>query len=202
MAKNLAQNGPEHVKDLPPVRVWNRTRSKAEKLLELVGADKASIAESPEEIALKCDIIVVNLASDDVVRKIYTRFSDALRVRLAEPPLLSSVLICSLPGSPPRQEQNLRRNQHSMWFVHTFQQRSHALLDIPLPGWRARPAAFIVPSHPPDHLPCSWEPSRCRQVPVVAHHERRLPIEEGSRQSICACRGKEGHRPGRRSREG
>lgn len=91
MAKNLAQNGPEHVKDLPPVKVWNRTRSKAEKLLELVGADKASIAESPEEIALKCDIIVVNLASDDVVRKIYNRFSDALKVRtIVSFPLLSA----------------------------------------------------------------------------------------------------------------
>jgi 3-hydroxyisobutyrate dehydrogenase-like beta-hydroxyacid dehydrogenase len=48
--------------------------------LELVGADKASIAASPEDIALQCDIIVVNLSSDDVVRKIYTRFNEALKV--------------------------------------------------------------------------------------------------------------------------
>jgi 3-hydroxyisobutyrate dehydrogenase-like beta-hydroxyacid dehydrogenase len=82
MAKNLAQNGPEHVKGLPPVKVWNRTQSKSEKLLELVGADKASIAASPEEIALQCDIIVVNLSNDDVVRKIYTRFNEALKVSI------------------------------------------------------------------------------------------------------------------------
>lgn len=113
MAKNLAQNGPEHIKGLPPVKVWNRTRSKAEKLLELVGEDKASIAESPEEIALKCDIIVVNLANDDVVRKLYTRFSDALKVRAGMSLPTFIVPTCYFLVDTSREEQDLRRNQHS-----------------------------------------------------------------------------------------
>ena len=85
MAKNLAVNGPEHVRNLPPVKVWNRTRSKAEKLVEFVGQDKATIAESVEQVANECDVIVVNVANDDVVRIIYAQFKEALTVRIYLP---------------------------------------------------------------------------------------------------------------------
>lgn len=85
MAKNLAQNGPANISDLQPPKVWNRTISKSEKLVEQVGKDKASIAGSPEEIALECDIIIVNLANDDVVRSVYSRFSEALKVYVGSP---------------------------------------------------------------------------------------------------------------------
>ncbi|KAF6754244.1 hypothetical protein DFP72DRAFT_899756 [Ephemerocybe angulata] len=78
MAKNLAKNGPDNIQGLPPVRVWNRTTSKADKLVDHVGKDRASVAQSLEEIVQDCDIIIVNLANDDVVRKIYHQFSEAL----------------------------------------------------------------------------------------------------------------------------
>lgn len=81
MAKNMAVHGPQHIHDLPPIKIWNRTVSKAQDLLADVGKDKASIAESPEQIALECDVIIVNLANDDVVRAIYNRFSAILKVQ-------------------------------------------------------------------------------------------------------------------------
>ncbi|RXW18510.1 hypothetical protein EST38_g7352 [Candolleomyces aberdarensis] len=90
MAKNLAQNGPQNVSNLKPPKVWNRTISKSEKLVQQVGKDKASIAGSPEEIALECDIIIVNLANDDVVRSVYSRFAEALK---SSPPTKKKIFV-------------------------------------------------------------------------------------------------------------
>ncbi|KAH9486311.1 putative oxidoreductase YfjR [Psilocybe cubensis] len=79
MTRNLALNAPTDDGPLPPIMIWNRTVSKAEKLIELVGDQKCRIAKDPEEIAKECDIIFVNLANDDVVRSIYNRLTSSLR---------------------------------------------------------------------------------------------------------------------------
>ena len=80
MARNLAKNRPQSVTPLPPALIWNRTKSRAEDLVKEVGDDKAQIAKNPEEVAQECDIIFTNLANDDVVKEIYLRFAQALKV--------------------------------------------------------------------------------------------------------------------------
>ncbi|TFK26779.1 NAD(P)-binding protein [Coprinopsis marcescibilis] len=79
MAKNLATNGPKNIPNFPPVTIWNRTASKAETLVAEIGKEKAVIAATIEEIVTKCDVIVVNLANDDVVRVIYSQFCEVLK---------------------------------------------------------------------------------------------------------------------------
>lgn len=81
MARNLAN------RLLPPaishpILIWNRTQEKAEKLALEVGQSKIKIAGNPEQLALECDVIISNLANDDVVRTIYEKFAAALQVRL------------------------------------------------------------------------------------------------------------------------
>lgn len=80
MTRNLALNAPTDDGPLPPIMIWNRTVSKAEKLMELVGDQKCRIGKDPEQIAKECDIIFVNLANDDVVRAIYGRLTSSLKV--------------------------------------------------------------------------------------------------------------------------
>ena len=81
MARNLANH---MTKSSPqtPLHVWNRTRSQSERLEQELGSSKIKIADSPEDLALQCDIIITTLASDDVVRQIFERFVSALKVRV------------------------------------------------------------------------------------------------------------------------
>jgi 3-hydroxyisobutyrate dehydrogenase-like beta-hydroxyacid dehydrogenase len=81
MARNLAKNRSSHPSGSPPMVVWNRTISKAESLAKEVGGDKMRAAQSPAEVATECDIIVTNLANDEVVVQIYEEFAKALTVR-------------------------------------------------------------------------------------------------------------------------
>ncbi|TFK41881.1 hypothetical protein BDQ12DRAFT_645179 [Crucibulum laeve] len=89
MALNLANCGPIHIKDFLPLLVWNRTACKAGKLVNDVGVNKARIAKKPEDIMQECDIIIINLSNDDVVRCMYQR------------------LIATLKNSPPIQDEIL-----------------------------------------------------------------------------------------------
>jgi len=79
MAANLAKHGPDHIRGFPPILVWNRTRAKADGLVEQVGGHRASIADTIEEVVLQCDVIIVNLADDDAVRVVYREFCDVLK---------------------------------------------------------------------------------------------------------------------------
>jgi len=79
MARNLAT----HKSYLPvaplPLLVFNRTVEKCEKLVKEVGGEgKVSIAQSVAQLAIECDVIITNLANDEVVRDVYTEFSKAL----------------------------------------------------------------------------------------------------------------------------
>lgn len=82
MARNLAKSMEGHAGGFPVV-VFNRTVSKSEALLEKLGPNLIKIAQSPEELALECDIIFTNLANDEVVKSVYTKFHSALKVRCA-----------------------------------------------------------------------------------------------------------------------
>jgi 3-hydroxyisobutyrate dehydrogenase-like beta-hydroxyacid dehydrogenase len=80
MARNLAKSRHAHPQGSPPLLVYNRTKSKSEALLKELGSDKVRVADSPEQLAKECDIIITNLANDDAVKAIYQQFSKALEV--------------------------------------------------------------------------------------------------------------------------
>lgn len=79
MARNLALGAPQALPNLPPLLVWNRSTDKAKDLVDHAGPEKARIAESPEQIATECDVIFVNLATDEVVRSMYQRLIEAMK---------------------------------------------------------------------------------------------------------------------------
>jgi 3-hydroxyisobutyrate dehydrogenase-like beta-hydroxyacid dehydrogenase len=82
MARNLAIHETSHPVAPPPLLVYNRTVAKCEKLVKEVGGEgKARIAQSAAQLANECDIIITNLANDDVVKNVYAEFSMALTVR-------------------------------------------------------------------------------------------------------------------------
>lgn len=69
MARNLAMYAEKN--GLPPVRIWNRTRSKIEYLTQEVPCE---IVSSLEEMAEKCDVVHTCLANDEVALSIYRQF--------------------------------------------------------------------------------------------------------------------------------
>jgi 3-hydroxyisobutyrate dehydrogenase-like beta-hydroxyacid dehydrogenase len=76
MARNLA-NGVARSGGAP-LLVYNRTTSKAEKLVSEIGSEKVEIAASPGQLATECDIIITSLASDAAVKSIHEEFAKAL----------------------------------------------------------------------------------------------------------------------------
>jgi len=78
MARNLARYRGTHHPGSAPVVVYNRTVSKSEKLQKELGEDKIKVAQTPGELALECDVIITNLANDDVVRTVYQQYAKAL----------------------------------------------------------------------------------------------------------------------------
>ncbi len=115
MARNLANYRPPSIIPPSPILVYNRTKSKSEKLVEEVGDDKARIAENPREIAQECDFIFTNLANDDVVKDVYLPFAEALKVGA---PIVTS---CRSPhhtdkssGIPIAETQDLRGDEHGI----------------------------------------------------------------------------------------
>lgn len=82
MARNLAKHRTSHPEGSPPLLVWNRTASKAEKLVAELGESTIHVAQNPGEIAAQCDIIITSLSSDEVVKSTYQEFVAALEARL------------------------------------------------------------------------------------------------------------------------
>lgn len=80
MARNLAMHRASHPAGSPPLLVWNRTVSKAEKLVKELGEDKIRLAQNLGQVASDCDVIITNLATDAVVKSIYEQFTAALTV--------------------------------------------------------------------------------------------------------------------------
>jgi hypothetical protein len=81
MARNLANDRHSHPAGSPPLLVWNRTKSKADALAKELGERKARVAKDLAEIAAECDVIVTNLANDQVVKDTYHILLKALDVR-------------------------------------------------------------------------------------------------------------------------
>lgn len=80
MARNIANHRASHPGS-PPLVVYNRSTSKSEQLQEQLGESKVKIAQSPEQLALECDVIFTSLATDAVVKSVYEQFAKALIVR-------------------------------------------------------------------------------------------------------------------------
>ncbi|KAF4612421.1 hypothetical protein D9613_004199 [Agrocybe pediades] len=90
MAQNMARKGPIGEPNFPAIMVWNRTPSKAEKLVAMVGKEKARIAQDLEQVAQECDVVVINLANDDVVRTVYLRIQACLK---QSPPTRNKIFV-------------------------------------------------------------------------------------------------------------
>lgn len=78
IARNLANHAPTHPTGSPPLLVWNRTASKAEKLVKEVGEARASVAQSIEQLVKDSDVIITCLSNDAVVKSMYTQFAQIL----------------------------------------------------------------------------------------------------------------------------
>ncbi|KII93981.1 hypothetical protein PLICRDRAFT_695048 [Plicaturopsis crispa FD-325 SS-3] len=76
MARNLANR--QGNAGLPALLVYNRTVAKSEKLRQEVGDNRVRVASSLGQVATECDVIITNLANDDVVRATYAEYSAAL----------------------------------------------------------------------------------------------------------------------------
>ena len=74
MARNIARHSDK------PLLVWNRTRSKSEKLQQELGPDKIKIADSVVDVARQADVVFTNLANDQVVTAVYDEIVTFLKV--------------------------------------------------------------------------------------------------------------------------
>lgn len=81
MARNLANRQAANPTVQHPILVWNRTRAKSEELVKELGEGKIKIVDQPQELAVECDVVLTNLANDEVVKQIYVLFAEALKVR-------------------------------------------------------------------------------------------------------------------------
>src|SRR5712692_3167867 len=61
MASNIARRG-------FPLRVYNRTRAKAEELAKSIGAE---VADSPAQLATGCDVLITMVADAGAVEELY-----------------------------------------------------------------------------------------------------------------------------------
>lgn len=81
MARNIATSR-QSQSNTTPVLLYNRTLSKAQKLVDQVGSSAAKVASSPAQLATECDVIFTNLANDAAVQSVYNDFAKALSVCL------------------------------------------------------------------------------------------------------------------------
>ncbi|KAG8219605.1 NAD(P)-binding protein [Butyriboletus roseoflavus] len=77
MARNIATSR-QSQSNTTPVLLYNRTLSKAQKLVDQVGSSVAEVASSPAQLATECDVIFTNLANDAAVQSVYNEFANAL----------------------------------------------------------------------------------------------------------------------------
>lgn len=88
MARNLANHKPNPAAASAtslPLLIFNRTPAKCVKLVQELGGEakgKARIAQSAEQLAIECDVIITNLANDEAVKSVYAEFAKALTVRI------------------------------------------------------------------------------------------------------------------------
>jgi 3-hydroxyisobutyrate dehydrogenase-like beta-hydroxyacid dehydrogenase len=80
MARNLATKRSPSSTTQPPLFVWNRSKSKAEKLQQELGKSHIRIAQNLAQIATECDVVITNLANDEVVKSVYEEYSKVLTV--------------------------------------------------------------------------------------------------------------------------
>jgi len=76
MARNLAASNRLEL----PVLVYNRTVSKAGKLVNNIGTNTATVASGLAELVTECDVIFTNLANDVAVQCVYDDFAKIMTV--------------------------------------------------------------------------------------------------------------------------
>ncbi|KAF9515880.1 hypothetical protein BS47DRAFT_1341483 [Hydnum rufescens UP504] len=84
MARNIARQSEKSL------LVWNRTRTKSEKLQRELGPDKIKIVDSIADVAGLADVIFTNLANDQVVNAVYDEIVSFLK---AHPPKTPKIFV-------------------------------------------------------------------------------------------------------------
>ncbi|KAJ4472579.1 NAD(P)-binding protein [Lentinula edodes] len=90
MARNLAKRGTPPGSQPLPLKVWNRTANKAEKLQQQLGKALITIAADIEEITTTCDVIITNLSNDEVVKEVYEQCARYLKLA---PPVKNKIFV-------------------------------------------------------------------------------------------------------------
>ncbi|KAI0316930.1 NAD-P-binding protein [Amylostereum chailletii] len=90
MARNLALHPSSRPAVALPIVVWNRSKDKSEKLAKELGEGKIAVAQTLEEIATQCDVIITSLANDAAVISVYTQMTNALK---AHPPTKTKIFV-------------------------------------------------------------------------------------------------------------
>jgi 3-hydroxyisobutyrate dehydrogenase-like beta-hydroxyacid dehydrogenase len=89
MARNLANHKPTSL----PLLIFNRTPAKCAKLVQELGSEaegKVRIAQSAEQLAIECDVIITSLANDEAVKSVYAEFA---RVLTQTPPTRNKIFV-------------------------------------------------------------------------------------------------------------
>jgi glutamyl-tRNA reductase len=112
MARNLANHRATHLEQQPPLLVWNRSKEKSEKLVHELGHHKVAIAQSAVDIATTCDIVIVSLSNDDVIKSVYREIAATLQARILTRLDFDERTLRLGPslGSAPDETQNICRN--------------------------------------------------------------------------------------------
>jgi len=176
MARNLAARGFSDGYSAPPLIVWNRSQNKADVVRFVAGADKVRIAQSPEEVALESDIILVNLANDTVVTEIYNRVLGALEVRSINRSLLQQrTLIVSSRSHHQRKPRYLSRPAPSV-MTHFMTADTYITSDSPVSLCATPCLGYQNPKCSLRQLSCARCTTCCRQSDPHSTHEWRATL--------------------------
>ena len=197
MARNLAKWRKEHVHGSLPILVWNRTKAKADELTKETGEGLIVTADSVEHIANECDIIITNLANDEVVRTVYQQFAQALEVSMPFFRGSFSLRMLGSPGVEAHKKQDLRRDEHH--FPHPCRYECFVLCLYTTSDMQSDSRARQPYFH---HTVCTLRrlsglrrPCSSLSRSATDRDVWRLSIQEGSRAYTPSSGRQEGHGP-------
>ena len=83
MARNLANHRATHLEYQLPLLVWNRSKDKSKTLSNELSDWRVAISPTVANVAIKCDIIISLLSSDDVIKSAFKDLVAALQARIS-----------------------------------------------------------------------------------------------------------------------
>ena len=122
MARNLALRPSTRPAVSLPLIVWNRSKDKADALAAELGESKIVVAQTLEDVAKQCDVIITSLANDAAVSAVYKQMIEALKVRYSECIVFTVVLLGRLQSYPPMKTKIFVETSTVRWHDVHFSQ--------------------------------------------------------------------------------